>query len=172
MKMLGMEKWLVVMFLGSAFFASTSHAIATCPSGLDGAIFSSVGDCYESGPTNHIAGGVAFAFTIVGSEITGLRLSGEQTAAGTNFTILQGGEVVQTIITGGGQSFEGLFDSLSVGNYSMNIFNTTASGDFNIALTAVPIPAAVWLFGSVLMALGVVGRKRRLGQTDQAAMPA
>jgi len=72
----------------------------------------------------------------------------------------------ENLITAG-SSVSGFFDVLAGNTYVLRYYGSGVTS-YALTLTAVPIPAAAWLFGSVLMALGVVGRKRRLGQTDQA----
>lgn len=56
--------------------------------------------------------------------------------------------------------------NLPAGLYDLNLFGhvigTAAAYAGRISVTAVPLPAAMWLFGSALMALMVVGRRRKL----------
>ena len=42
----------------------------------------------------------------------------------------------------------------------VNTATNTAVGIDNIRITAVPVPAALWLFGSALASMGIVGRRR------------
>jgi len=43
---------------------------------------------------------------------------------------------------------------------SLAINTNSAAGIDNIMVSAVPVPAAVWLFGSALMGMGVIGRRK------------
>ena len=54
---------------------------------------------------------------------------------------------------------------LEAGDYLIGIYegnNNPSTNEVTLQLTAVPLPAAVWLFGSALMGLGVVARRRKL----------
>lgn len=65
-------------------------------------------------------------------------------------------------------SYHRLFDTAEAdrydGRYTMIIgaLNNTADGQYYLSVQtqAVPIPAAVWLFGSALAAMGVIGRRK------------
>ncbi|OUS12727.1 hypothetical protein A9Q89_04825 [Gammaproteobacteria bacterium 53_120_T64] len=120
-------------------------------------------------------GGDVYSISIAaGSGITGLNLTGTQDGAGGqfSFTLLNdNGSPAGGTVGAFGGDVSGAFAVTAGNSYTLRYLgdNVTAYG---LTLTAVPIPAAAWLFGSVLMALGVVGRKRRLGQVDQVAVPA
>jgi len=50
---------------------------------------------------------------------------------------------------------------LTTGNYTITaIMEVMAPGNFNINVSSVPVPAAVWLFGSALMGLFGVSRRK------------
>ncbi len=57
-------------------------------------------------------------------------------------------------------SFDGSTMSLWGANFDSNGENPTLGLDLRIALTAVPVPAAVWLFGGGLLGLVAVARRK------------
>jgi hypothetical protein len=57
-------------------------------------------------------------------------------------------------------SFDGSTMSLWGANFDSNGENPTLGLDLRIALTAVPVPAAVWLFGAGLLGLVTVARRK------------
>jgi hypothetical protein len=78
--------------------------------------------------------------------------------------------IIEVIVTGGSgvlsfqgvsSEFYGFSDSLGLTNISFQ--NLTGTGNYsfdNITTTSVPVPAAVWLFGSALGGLGWLRRKQ------------
>jgi len=77
-----------------------------------------------------------------------------------------GGASPQNLTTITFNAVAGQIYSIAVGGYR-NGSNMTTSDGYKLTIsqqTPVPIPAAVWLFGSALAALGVVGRRK--GRAD------
>ncbi len=74
------------------------------------------------------------------------------------------GDVFFTSFVGSGESV--VIENIADGNYGLWFKGTAASGGGIVtgvvALTAVPIPAAVWLFGSALV--GLFGVRRHTGK--------
>ncbi|VAW51542.1 hypothetical protein MNBD_GAMMA06-309 [hydrothermal vent metagenome] len=89
--------------------------------------------------------GGALSDTIIGFE------KGKVCCSGTNYPNTFDGN----IMTLWGANFDSSADFINTGSYA----GATLGLDFRIALTPVPVPAAVWLFGSGL--LGLVGIARR-----------
>src|SRR5262245_36397146 len=58
--------------------------------------------------------------------------------------------------------------SLVAGNYDFRVSGTTLSGggNYDLSVIATPLPGALALFGSALVGLGLLGRRRRKHQTD------
>jgi hypothetical protein len=81
----------------------------------------------------------------------GLQL-GDGTETG-DYTVAQPGNMAQTGGPGGGQAVGG---AVLLGN-AAGIF---LAGD--LTMTVVPVPAAAWLFGSALVGLAGIGRKRKM----------
>ncbi len=110
-----------------------------------------------SGPNLLTANLTDFGFAGTGSagvfEFTFDNATGDMSAFGT-----QGGIIVSTFdLAGSGISAGVQWDPLANGNPSF--FSTDFSGNVGSADTFVPVPAAVWLFGSGL--LGLMGLRRR-----------
>lgn len=78
------------------------------------------------------------------------------------------GSIVFTSFVGSGESV--VIDNIADGNYGLWLKGTAGSGGGLVtgvvALAAVPIPAAVWLFGSALV--GLFGVKRHTGKALMA----
>jgi hypothetical protein len=68
-----------------------------------------------------------------------------------------------TFLAQAGQVYSIYLGGAGVGRWNANV----AGYKLDITTAPVPIPAAVWLFGSALAGLGVIGRRR-----DRAAVPA
>lgn len=71
-----------------------------------------------------------------------------------------------TTTPGGSATF--LFTNLTAGDYTLFVGGnfsggTGAAGKYTVSLTAspVPVPAAVWLFGSALAGMGAIGRRKQ-----------
>jgi len=166
------------------FLLPTSNASAgLCGDGSDPylgtAVFTVVGQCASTGEVQVAAGGPVednYGFSIAAdSGITRLNISGYQSENVKTWQILElvGGEWEerQSLYTKKGQDITGFFDVLAGGSYILNVTGLEAgsgSGVYNIALTAVPLPAAVWLFGGGLFSLIVMGRKRKQSARLQA----
>jgi len=54
------------------------------------------------------------------------------------------------------QTYSIYLGGAGVGNWSQNL----ADYKLNITTSAVPVPAAVWLFGSALAGMGIIGRRK------------
>lgn len=154
MKRVVKSSMLMAGLLSVGMFASSgaSAAVASC----DG-VLGNGNTCNES---NSYAGVNEYSFT-TGSGVTGLNLSGDQNAVGKSFYVLSNGQA--QIFDQASSALGGSFNVSQNTDYTLYVMGP-GGGDYNLALTAVPIPAAAWLFGSVLVALGITGRKRNLGQ--------
>lgn len=93
-------------------------------------------------------------------------VSGTASGRGGFFDIViegNNGELVDLMIslTGAGFAFEGGLDpvGLSPGTYGVTIFGSRANFSVEI-VNQVPVPAAVWLFGSALAGLFGVSRRK------------
>jgi hypothetical protein len=71
---------------------------------------------------------------------------------------MPGGEILTGSVTG-----LALVGPLAAGDYTIYIreSNGTGTNPYSVTVNAVPLPAAVWLFGSALMGLTVVARRRK-----------
>lgn len=105
--------------------------------------------------------GVNFGFAPVTGDLTGNALSLDLSSwtaywNGTSFN--QGGVVAAT--TDGAGNFTASWDALVVGGaFDGQIGGWTITG--NASASAVPVPAAAWLFGSGLLGLVGIARRRR-----------
>jgi hypothetical protein len=54
------------------------------------------------------------------------------------------------------------------GEYVLKMSTDGAKGS-NSQISAVPLPAAAWLFGSALLGLGALRRKQKAGNSEMAA---
>ena len=153
MKKVVKSSMLMAGLLSVGMFASSgaSAAVASC----DG-VLGNGNTCNES---NFYAGVNEYSFT-TGSGVTGLNLSGNQNTGADSFYVLSSG---QAEIFDQSSALDGFFNVSQNTDYTLYVMGP-GGGSYNLALTAVPIPAAAWLFGSVLVALGITGRKRNLGQ--------
>ncbi|HKJ09761.1 MAG TPA: flocculation-associated PEP-CTERM protein PepA [Gammaproteobacteria bacterium] len=76
---------------------------------------------------------------------------------------IAGGNSVFTLQLGGGASTSSFLSGItSVGGHTVSPGDLTLGADGNLALTAVPVPAAVWLFSSGLIGLVGVARRRSM----------
>ena len=172
MKRLEELKWLVVPLFMTIFAVGDANAVI---SDCQGSSFSGVGD--ECAAINSTNGGVdTYLFSVdENSGITGFTLVGTVTPAQTSYNLLgpSGGNGI--FAESDGSSVNVWFDfpsELGAGIYKLTLIGFDSGTNYDLVLTSVPIPAAAWLFGSVLVALGVVGRKRSLGESAQGAVPA
>ena len=107
---------------------------------------------YEETFVLESSSGASFTLSSLDYVGVGLELTGYYTNGGT----------VQTSLIGGDWS-TAVLDSSWQGLQSVEIFSAAVpygSGIDNIVVSAVPIPAAVWLFGSALAGLGWMRRKQ------------
>lgn len=72
-----------------------------------------------------------------------------------------------TIIAPGFSMIQMSFSSLLAGSYFLDIYGDSGLG-YSGSVSAVPLPAAAWLFGSA--AIGLLGFARRRKQADVAAV--
>ncbi|OUS12726.1 hypothetical protein A9Q89_04820 [Gammaproteobacteria bacterium 53_120_T64] len=165
--------WLVLPVL--VLLLPMSNALAAlCGDDLDlnnlSTVFTGAGQCASTGEVQVAAGGPVeydYGFSIAAdSGITRLNISGYQSENVKTLQILElvGGEWEARHSVKKGQDITGFFDVLAGGSYILNVTGLEAgngTGFYNIALTAVPLPAAVWLFGGGLFSLMIMGRKRK-----------
>jgi len=143
---------LALLALG-AFSSSTVSAAATDCGALN------LNDSCSSSLQVRSAGEVdEYQFT-AGSGVTGITLSGERSTGEQSFYVLSTGEA--ELFDSSASTLDGSFNVVAGNDYTLYVMGTGAQA-YNFALTAVPIPAAAWLFGSVLVALGVTARKRNM----------
>jgi hypothetical protein len=123
----------------------TSNALNFCPD-CSLAFFSFDGSAFSLS---------SFDFTAVGSPDIGMLVTGTYQGGGTVALNMPVNSVTQTFNFGSDWS-----------NLDQVVISTSgtpfANAIDNIVLTAVPIPAAVWLFGSALAGLGWMRRKRTI----------
>jgi hypothetical protein len=106
--------------------------------------------------------------TVSSGAVTDLSIDYNQTVIVQTFADIGGYNTVVSTTTSHDNfdSNAGIWTSVQSGSYSGLFSNiggatTTTSGTFAInQLTAVPLPAAAWLFGSALLGLGAMKRKR------------
>lgn len=68
--------------------------------------------------------------------------------------------VVNNIVVGSGSLIAMSFSGLSAGTYFLDIFGDSGLG-YSGSVSAVPLPAAAWLFGSALLGMGVLRRRKQ-----------
>lgn len=85
--------------------------------------------------------------------LTGLDFSAGEILTGFSFGTNTDGAVVESF------SDTGITFAYADGPFAAGLGNTFLSGTFET--TTVPVPAAAWLFGSALIGLAGIGRKRR-----------
>lgn len=166
---------IVRLFLLVVFASPVGDAVAgLCDPGpdlmLDSAptTFATVGDCGSTGKQSVFLGSEKdYEFSIAGgSGINGLAISGEQNGFIVTVQVLElvGGTIgdLQAELTFGPGGISGFFDVLAGHSYILHVIGA-GFGNYDIALTAVPLPTAAWLFGSVVLALAIIGRRRRPG---------
>ncbi|RLA50267.1 MAG: hypothetical protein DRR42_13585 [Gammaproteobacteria bacterium] len=178
MKRLEELKWLVVPLFMTVFAVGDANAgISDC----QGSSFAGVGEqCVASDP-GFVGGTVEYSFSVgENSGITGFTLVGDVAPPQGTYNLLGPDLGNGVFAASSGSSVNVLFDvaallgveELGAGIYKLTLIGFDSGTNYDLVLTSVPIPAAAWLFGSVLVALGVVGRKRSLGESAQGAVPA
>ena len=146
-------KWAMALLALGAFSSSTVSAATTSCGTLNPA------DSCSSGLQVRGAGEVdEYQFT-AGSGVTGVELSGDRSTGEESFYVLSTGQA--EIFDSSASTLGGSFNVVAGSDYTLYIMGTGAQA-YDFALTAVPLPAAAWLFGSVLVALGVTARKRNM----------
>jgi hypothetical protein len=137
-----------------------------------GHTFSQVSSASKSGwLTNPAEGGVTGTLGYANSGPTGwLNGNGETVGAGSAGSSVVAGSSAELILSGlsSGGYLLVVGSDLACGTFAGNTLaacpTTFLSGSYNLTITpsvsAVPIPAAVWLFGSALAGLGVFGRRK------------
>lgn len=157
MKKLLLRSVALVAFL--AFFTVGAQA-----SSYDAGLFSSAGDSYG---TPQPYGNFLDTYNLsVGADTLPIVFAG-------NHTGMAGNDMLLTNITTNEQyhlaeSFSETFN-LGAGDYiftisgfAMNAIDTTVKADYDLTMSAVPLPAAAWLFGSALLGFVSFSRRRKV----------
>jgi len=156
-------------------FTLWSTAGYTDPGGVSGSghSFSQVSTASASGwLTNAAEGGVTGFIGYANSGPTGWNnANGEAVGAGGGGSFTVGGHNAELVtgVLAPGQYLMALGGSLACGSFAGNNLascgSLTGSGSYSLTISQVPIPAAVWLLGSALAGMGVIGRRK-----DRAAI--
>ena len=148
-------KWAMAL-LALGAFSSSAVSAATADCGM-----LNIDDSCSSGIQVYGAGADEYQFE-AGSGVTGVKLSGLQLSGGNSFYVLSGEDGVEAKMFDSSEtSLGGSFNVVAGNDYTLYVMGS-GGGGYNATLTAVPLPAAAWLFGSVLVALGVTARKRNM----------
>ncbi|RLA50268.1 MAG: hypothetical protein DRR42_13590 [Gammaproteobacteria bacterium] len=140
-------------------------------------VFDTVGQCGSTGKQGvSVAAYDEYSFSVADeSGITGLVVSGEQEGFIVTVQVLElvdgGFADLQAELTIGAGAISGFFEAIAGRSYVLHVVGK-GFGTYNIALTAVPLPAAVWLFSGGLLSLVVVGRKRNVRGPMRVAVSA
>lgn len=98
-------------------------------------------------------------FNLLGFDVGSVFSDGELTFTGY---FADGSSISQSVVAGYGESSNIVLSGFT-GITSLNVKDTGSTGGpllDNLSLVAVPIPAAIWLFGSALAGLGWMRRKQ------------
>jgi hypothetical protein len=132
---------------------------------IDAGTFTNAGDVYTVSPYSGIFTDVV-KFDLASSGLK-IRVDGKSegmaaddllltnTADGTDYH-LSGKSFVEYLDLGPGSYV------FTLSGFAMNAFDSNINSDYEITLSAVPLPAAAWLFGSALIGFISFSRRRKI----------
>ena len=161
-----MKKYLIALLFGMSLMSMQTASAATLT--LEAPFLIGAGSVVTGGPAETVegasSGAAIFAFPGVPSFSMWTLTVSEATDVQFDFT---GISSVASLIDGLAFSTTSFIASLAAGTY---IFSTTSAAGtpftFTAAVSNVPVPAAVWLFGSAIA--GLIGVTRRKSQPTLA----
>ncbi|KGK42903.1 hypothetical protein LH51_04035 [Nitrincola sp. A-D6] len=177
-----MKKFLLGVMLMLASFAASAASVSitnpTVTTGSGGVVtFAVPGTQYTFG-SNFVAGeavSVSMDTELTGAALAQVDFSVSSTLVNWTFSIFDG--LSTTVLTSGNNAntlVSSLFTMMSGTVYNIIITGTAAITSFTVgfsyppAISEVPLPAAIWLFGSVLLG-GLAMRRRKAPQGPVAA---
>ncbi len=157
-----------VQFVRRFFVVVALAATSAAYGAISAGEFDEAGDAYSVtqaiplGPRGSKTFSHDYEFTVIGE--FDLRLFGSQQGLTDNTLSISGSALPAPIVITS-SPYE-IVAHLVTGTYILTIAGSrkNASAEYNFNIQSVPLPAAVWLFGSVLLALAAIGRKRNLGK--------
>ena len=157
-----MKKLLLRSVALVAFLAFTS--LGAQAASYDVGIFSDLGDSYVTPqPSGNFLDSYSFTVDAESLEIT---ISGTHegmfqddlllTNIGTNEQYHLGSTFSQTLSLGAGDYI------FTISGFALNSIDPKVSSDYDLTMSAVPLPAAAWLFGSALLGFVSFSRRRKI----------
>jgi hypothetical protein len=153
-----------LMFYAIVMLATVVSGSAFAGTVIDAGTFSQAGDSYTPSPYSGVFtdvikfdvgnSGLSLLFEGEHSGMAGDDLLLTNTMDGADYHL--GSTFSETLSLGAGSYV------FTLSGFAMNALDSAVTSDYNLEVTAVPLPAAVWLFGSALLGFISFSSRRKV----------